>query len=230
MIKLAVFDLDGTLAPLGKGISREDIRLLREIEQRGVRVALCSGKPCYYLCGLVRQVGLERPILIGENGAVIVFGVELPPKRRYVLPCSEAAKSSIAFLKNEIGKLFPDIWYQPNEVALTPFPVTERQFDAIQAVIDENRGLLSEVTVYRHVDSFDILPLGIDKKSGLAYLAERIGVSPREIVAVGDGVNDYPMFEYAAYSLGVNVADETRVQRNFASVTKALRYILEITR
>ena len=57
MIKLAVFDLDGTLAELGEWIQPENVALLKKLEERGIRVAICSGKPAYYLCGLLRQVG-----------------------------------------------------------------------------------------------------------------------------------------------------------------------------
>ena len=79
MMKLIVFDLDSTLAPVGKGILPETIQMLKEIEKSGIKIAICSGKPTFYTCGLMRQVELEDPILIGENGAVIQFGVDLPP-------------------------------------------------------------------------------------------------------------------------------------------------------
>ena len=83
MIKLVVFDLDKTLAELGKGVTPENIKQLKQLEEKGVRIAICSGKTVYYLCGFMRQLELEHPILIGENGAVIQFGVDLPPKNYY---------------------------------------------------------------------------------------------------------------------------------------------------
>ena len=230
MIKLVVFDLDNTLARLGKGICPKDIALLRELEKKGMRIAICSGKPCYYLCGFMRQVELDAPILVGENGAEIFFGVDLPPKRYYTLPHSEQARRSIRLLKDAIDAKLPDMWYQPNAVALTPFPASAAQFDTVQACIDENREALADITVYRHVDSFDIVPLGIDKKKGLAFLAKLIGIPASETASVGDGVNDYPMFEYAALAIGVNVADEKKVHRNFSCVTDALHYLSELAK
>ena len=44
-LRLAALDLDGTLAPVGRGIAPQTVRMLRELEARGVRIALCSGKP-----------------------------------------------------------------------------------------------------------------------------------------------------------------------------------------
>lgn len=225
MIKLMVFDLDGTLAELGQGVRIENIEILKEIEGKGVVIAICSGKPTYYLCGFMRQVGLKEPVLIGENGAVLQFGVELPPKRFHILPYSNKAKQAISFTKERIAEMLPDMWYQPNEVGLTPFPKNEMEFELIENFLKENAENIQDVDIYRHVDSFDIAPKGLDKKAGLKYLGELLNISREEMIAIGDGVNDYPMFEYAGYSVGVNVKENKRVDRNFETLEEALRYL-----
>ena len=225
MYKLIVFDLDGTLAALGKGILGEDLAALRALEDAGARIAICSGKPTYYLCGFMRQVGLRAPVLVGENGAVIQLGVDLPPKDYFVAPYSDAAKRSIRLLREALMRDVPGMWYQPNEVGLTPFPRDDAEFSAVQHVIDALAHELKDVIIYRHCDSFDITPEGITKKSGLARLGALLGIAAEETAAVGDGVNDYPMFEYAGLAVGVNVKDESRVDVNFAAVNEALRFL-----
>jgi len=227
MIKLIVFDLDGTLAQLGKGILPEDLALLLQLEAAGARIAICSGKPTYYLCGMMRQVGLKAPILVGENGAVIQFGVDLPPKDYFVAPYSQGAKRSIRLIRDALDAALPDLWYQPNEVGLTPFPSSESGFDVIQACLDVLAPELEDLILYRHCDCFDIMPNGITKKSGLARLGKLLGILPEETAAVGDGVNDYPMFEYAGLSIGVNVQTPEKVNRNFASIHEALTFLLK---
>ena len=225
MLKLAVFDLDGTLAELGKGILPEDIELLKQLEKRGVRIVVCSGKPAYYLCGFMRQVGLRHPILIGENGATIQFGVDLPPKENYVLPYSEEARESIQYIKKNLDELLPRVWYQPNEVGITPFPKNEEEFEIIERFFAEKQSEIRDVKVYRHVDSFDIVPCGIDKKTGLEFLGNILGVDSKEVAAIGDGVNDYPMFAYAGLSIGINVKDLERVDKNFTTLAEVLVYL-----
>ena len=226
-MKLIVFDLDGTLAALGKGIETENLKLLERLEESGARIAICSGKPTYYLCGFMRQVGLKKPILVGENGAVIQMGVDLPPAEYHVAPYSEGAKRSIRMLREAIERAVPGMWYQPNEVGLTPFPRNDAEFAAVQGVIDALADKICDVIVYRHCDSFDITPVGITKKSGLERIGVLLGVAAEETVAVGDGVNDYPMFEYAGHAVGIRVKDEGRVDVNFGTAKEALSYLLD---
>ena len=229
MIKLAVFDLDGTLAELGEWIQPENVALLKKLEERGIRVAICSGKPAYYLCGLLRQVGLKQPLIAGENGAVVQSGITLPPKDFWIQPYSEKAKKSIAFLKAEFDRVLPNMWYQPNLVGLTPFPSVEEELDIIQEIIDENKTKLEDIEIYRHVDCFDFMPSGLSKKAGIIRLEEMLGITSEEVVCVGDGVNDYPMFEHAGLALGIRIPEKELVDMNFLCVNDALRYLISKT-
>ena len=80
MKKFYVFDLDGTLAPIGRRASEECVKMLSMLESDERAICICSGKPTFYLCGFARQLGLRKPILIGENGASFQYGVDLPPE------------------------------------------------------------------------------------------------------------------------------------------------------
>ena len=226
MEQLIVFDLDDTLCKVGKGMEPEDVELLRELEHTGARIALCSGKPTYYLCGFMRQIGLKDPVLVGENGAVIQFGVELPPRRFYVQPYSPAAGRSLNLLKERISAALPGLWFQPNTVMVSPFPYEEEQFEVIQRILDESWPEVEDVFYYRHWDCFDILPVGVNKGSGVAALGRLLNIPASQTVAVGDSLNDYAMFDYAGLALGVNAADESRVAANFSSTGEMLSYLL----
>lgn len=228
MIKLVIFDLDNTLAPVGKGTPMEAVEYLKEIEKRGIRIAICSGKPTFYSCGFARQMELEKPILIGENGAVIQFGVDLPPETYEIQPYSKEAKKTIRFLREKIEELLPGVWFQPNEVGLTPFLTKPEEFEVVRKCLEEYKEYVNDVIVYEHPDCFDITPNGITKKSGIARLAKMLEICSDEMIAVGDGVNDYPMFEFAGMSLGIKVKEEDKVDKNFDSIIVALKYIQEL--
>ena len=131
----------------------------------------------------------------------------------------------LKFIKKEIDAVLPDVWYQPNMVGVSPFPKCEEEFEIIANLLEENADKLPDIQVYRHPDCFDIIPVGIDKKAGVHFLAQKLSLMRDEIVAVGDSMNDYPMFAYAGLSLGVKVKDESQVNRNFATITEVLDYL-----
>ena len=225
MVKLLVFDLDSTLAPLGQGIGEEELELFRKIEKNGVRIAICSGKTCDYLCGFMRQVGLKSPILIGENGAVIRFGVDLPPKHYHRISFSQETAAALEAIKKTLEKRFPHIWFQPNKVGVTPFPTSLEEFEEIQEILDVWKNGKEGIQIFRHVDSFDIVPKGIDKSVGIQYVLNVLGITTREMIAIGDGVNDYCMFEMADFAVGVNVREAFRVNENFATTLEMLKFL-----
>lgn len=225
MVRLIVFDLDSTLAPLGKGIGRKELELFQKIEKKGIRIAIASGKTCDYLCGFMRQVGLEEPVLIGENGAVIRFGVDLPPKHYHRISIAEDITKALQEIRQILEKNFPHIWFQPNKIGVTPFPTSEEEFEDIQKILDNWIKEKSGIHIFRHIDSFDIVPMGIDKVTGINYVLDKLGMTKEEMIAVGDGVNDYCMFEMAGYSVGVNVKEPDRVNKNSTSTLEMLEYL-----
>ena len=176
----------------------------------------------------MRQVELHDPILIGEYGAVIQFGVDLPPRRYEVQTYSKEAKDTIHFLREKIEEFLPHVWFQPNEVGLTPFLTRQEEFDVINKILEDYKDQVNDVIVYEQFDCFDITPNGITKKSGIEKLAKMLDILPEEMIAVGDGINDYPMFEFAGTALGVNVKEAEKVDKNFGSIVEALEYIKEL--
>lgn len=225
--KLFVFDLDGTLAKIGGPVEEATLAALRELENRGHRIALCSGKPMFYLCGLLRQLQLKAPILLGENGAVMQIGIDLPPKEHYILPYPDSAKEALWQLQRRLEREMPWLWYQPNQVELTPFFREPEDGDRIAAILDRCRDQLTGVDIYRHIDCYDFIPKGISKAAGIRALGDYLGLTGTDMVAVGDGVNDYPMFAYAAASVGICLTDPTAVTCNVASIGEAMAYLLE---
>ncbi|MBO5777750.1 MAG: HAD hydrolase family protein [Clostridia bacterium] len=49
-----------------------------------------------------------------------------------------------------------------------------------------------------------------------------------DFIAVGDGVNDYPMFDFAGLSIGINLKDTSKATINFDHINKALKYLLTL--
>ncbi|MBQ6183637.1 MAG: HAD family phosphatase [Clostridia bacterium] len=225
MIKLLFFDLDGTLAPVGLPVPGRCVRALRKISRHGVRIAVCSGKPVAYLNGFARQLGIEDIILCGENGLTYQLGVGLPPSEYGALGIDSADIGALARVSAHFKAEFGDsCWYQPNEYAFTPFPHDVRDFPRMRAFL-ENALKGTRLALYDHPDCFDILPRGADKGKALLNICALLGIDVKETVAVGDHINDYPMFAVAGLSVGISLADKDRARVNVRTPGQALDYL-----
>ena len=226
MIRMIAFDLDKTLAELEQAVPGSVVSRLQGYENKGVAIALCSGKPTFYLSGFVRQMSLNRPVLIGENGAVVQLGIKLPPSDEYYMEADPKSIRLLEEMKEEVLENFREgIWLQPNEVELTIFFRNQEYKDQIGAYLDsklseeQNLGLVDR---YDHVDCFDLSPGGINKGTGLQFAAGLLGIPMEEVAAVGDNTNDYPMFEAAGTSIGISLQEPTRAKHNVKDIFEAL--------
>lgn len=224
MLKLAVFDLDGTLCPVGRAVLPETLSALRALQEKGVQLAVSSGKPVYYLCGLVRQTGLSDMILMGENGASVQRGVDLPPAFHARMEVPAHTRAALAMLREKLAAEFGRrIWLQPNQIEVTPFFADEQTHEDLRAFMRrEVRCEEMGITIYDQSDCFDLCPTGLDKGSGLQFLCDLLGLSMADAAAVGDGVNDEPMLRVAGRSIGIGQKDVPGAQITVPTIGEAI--------
>ncbi|HSN19342.1 MAG TPA: HAD family hydrolase [Usitatibacter sp.] len=77
------------------------------------------------------------------------------------------------------------------------------------AVIEAIKELGLERQVIFNKGAVMVLPAGVTKASGLAVALDELALSPRNLVAAGDGENDHALLESAEYSVAVANAIET---------------------
>jgi hydroxymethylpyrimidine pyrophosphatase-like HAD family hydrolase len=54
----------------------------------------------------------------------------------------------------------------------------------------------------------DLSPVGVSKASGLQHVADRLGVDPADVLAIGDGRNDIEMLRWAGRGVAMGQAVE----------------------
>jgi len=219
---LAVFDLDGTLAPPGGPVPSEVAGSLRRLEQQGVTVMLASGKNTSHLWGLARGMGLVRLVVAGEHGCVVYYPASLTEIRLAVRP------PSVRRLEEAVRSHFGDsVWLQPNQVQLTVFPWDRSELPRVsqylvRCIQEHDPGLV----LLEHGDAVDVLPGGINKGKALRLVCQRDGIDPGRVVAVGDSENDREMLRLAgqAVVIGDRVPDLPG-SRRFGDIRDALRFL-----
>ncbi|MDO9098183.1 MAG: HAD family hydrolase [Candidatus Methanoperedens sp.] len=227
-IRLIIFDVDNTLAEPNKPIHDKIINIIKQIEASGTKIALISGKPSAYLCGFARQIGLQTPIICGENGAFINYSSNFPPEKEYINNPGKKEAELLEELKsgiiNEFGK---KVWMQPNRVNLTIFPKTRKIKNDLSERLAafSTKPFFKELAIYVHSDSIEVVPSKINKGRALRKIRSLEKLKKEEIIAVGNGENDIPMFKEAGISIGIKFHDATYT---FSNIKKALEYIIEL--
>lgn len=190
-IKLAVFDLDGTLT-VAHGDVRLSccaIKLVRALEASGVKVSIITGNSLPVALGVARYLGATGPVA-AENGCVV-------GRSEWVLHlCRGKVPRELV---EEVIKLgFRESWqnyYRFHEVALIP---ERRELRMVEKASElaRSKGFNAVWTGY----ALHIQPPGGGKLAGLRKILGVSGVRREELLVVGDGDNDVEMMRYAAYS------------------------------
>jgi phosphoglycolate phosphatase len=229
MIKLLAFDIDNTLAAINKPIPDTVVEELKTFENQGIKIAFVSGKPAIYIAGMVRQVGLKDPIIIGENGLSIYYGCAVPPQKLIENNTSSETNRLLLKIKHVLQDQFgPSIWFQPNVAAVTAFPTDPSRMNELIELVDklfDDQNVNQHLFHYKHSDSIDITPKNINKGTAIKKLLQQEVIDREEVIAIGDGENDIPMFKEARLALGVNFQGDYSVDKNFRTIAEAISYV-----
>lgn len=184
-------------------------------------------------------VFLQGLLVYGRQGREI-YRSNLDPNvcREACLYSLESKIPLIAFCEGRCLTLFHDplvdslhtIYHEPKaeimpsvEHLLASADIQKMIFlDTAQSVADTLRPYWSDATKGRATvvqavpDMLEIVPLGTSKGSGVKVLLDHLGVTTKEIMAIGDGENDVEMLEMA--SLGIALSNGSEKTKAVANV------------
>ncbi|KAK8505303.1 hypothetical protein V6N12_067272 [Hibiscus sabdariffa] len=225
----------GTLLNSKSQVSLTNARALKEASSRGVKIVVATGKARPAAISVLQMVDLA-----GKDGIISDHtpGVFLQAGH-YSL---EHKVPLIAFCQDRCLTLFNDplvdtlhtVYHEPKAEIM---PSVEHMvaaadiqklifFDTAEGIATSLRPYWSKATgdhanvVQAVPDMLEIVPFGTSKGSGVKLLLDHLGVSSKEIMAIGDGENDIEMLELA--SLGVAL-------RNGSEKTKAVADVIGVS-
>jgi HAD superfamily hydrolase (TIGR01484 family) len=182
-------DYDGTIAHDGR-VNSETLAALRHLKASGRRLILVTGREMAELKSVFPEYKVFDAV-VAENGALVdwpatgkdeVLGQPVPESfvkeiiRRKVSPYS-------------IGRVIFATW-QPHEAAV---------LEIIQTLGVEYQIIFNKGAVM-------VLPSGINKATGLAYVLSRLEISPQNVVGIGDAENDHAFLDSCAVAVAVDNA------------------------
>lgn len=180
---------DGTLARDGR-CDEQCLAALRALAASGRKLILTTSRQLREILAIFPHARLFD-YLVAENGAV----VHRPSARESAI----LAPAPSEMLLHELKRCA----VEPLVVGSVAINTDDRHRSALVQVIDR---LQLDYHILDNGGSVAILPIGVTKASGVQYVLEDLGLSARNLVAVGDAENDIALLELAEHSVAVRNA------------------------
>ena len=184
-------DYDGTIAHDGR-VPPHVVDGLRRLKATGRKLLLVTGRELDELLGIFPDIGIFDRV-VAENGALL-YRPETGERKQLGEPPPEAF---VACLRAH---------GMPLSVGHT-IVATIRPHEAFVLETIANQGLEHQVIFNK--GAVMVLPPGCNKASGLKHALAELGLSPRNVVAAGDGENDHALLDMAEYSVATANAIQT---------------------
>lgn len=236
-IKLIALDLDGTLVHDATHIPEANLQAVRRAMERGVTVAIATGRMHSSAETFVSRLGLEGTPLISYNGAMIRVPGATEPLLHVPIPADLAAEivqhaveewyHLNYFLNDVLYVSCMDHWSWLYHRRTGNFPVLAgdlRRFagqtptklliaaqpEEVPALLAKEQALYGDrLYVTRSMPEYiEFLNPEASKGAALRWLAEHLGLQREQVMAMGDMLNDLPMIEWAGIGVAMPEAEE----------------------
>jgi hydroxymethylpyrimidine pyrophosphatase-like HAD family hydrolase len=189
-------DYDGTIAWDGE-VSENTVLPLEEVRKSGRKLILVTGRELDDLIKVFPRLDLFDRV-VAENGALLYR-----PATREERPLAERPPDQFwqELIKRgaervSVGRVIVATW-RPHETT------------AVELI----RDLGLELQVIFNKGAVMILPSGVNKATGLKVALEELGLSPHNVVGVGDAENDHAFLSLCECSVAVENALDTLKER-----------------
>jgi hydroxymethylpyrimidine pyrophosphatase-like HAD family hydrolase len=226
-IRLIVCDVEGCITPPNRGIvvASEIMPIAAYCaaarnDQGLPPLVLCTGRQIPYAECVAQLIGAFYPGFpsIVENGAFLydIANNDIIPNpslKPDALAALREVREKTEHLMNQYGA--KKEYGKEACISLNPPPGM-----AIDQFFEVARNALANwstvVDITHSQSAVDITPAGIDKAAGMRCLAERTGISPDEMLGIGDTRGDMPMLKLVGVPTGpANASHEVREIASF---------------
>lgn len=200
----------------------------------GVPIVLASGRGPHSMVGIADHLGLSAPpiprlYVVASNGSVVVRHPPMELVREHTFDASPAVRlildewpdAAVAVEEHgrgfRVNRHFPPgeldgeiilsdiddlIGHEVSRVIIRDPDATSEDFAALAKRV----GLHGTNYYIGYTAWLDIAPEGVSKADGLQWVVDRLGISPADVLAIGDGRNDVEMLTWAGRGVAMGHA------------------------
>lgn len=229
-MKLLASDYDGTLRYEPK-VVKEDLEAVKRWQQAGNLFVVVTGRSMESFKQELSENDFRCDFIVLNNGGVIYDGMGNCLQVRYLdfdkamevidyihtLPCASYVlndgyhRHRVVIDASQKDLKYGDMPQEKSEQAILEGGkisqiVISLNDEELAATIVRyiNEQFSGHIQAYANRNCVDIVPLGVSKAEGLAYVAHYASVADEDVYAIGDSYNDLPMIEeFHGYSVAM---------------------------
>ena len=229
--KLVALDIDGTLVDHAGVLPDRVYAAVHRVIDAGVPVVLSTGRGWHSTKMVFDQLDLPPGFAVSSNGAVVVTYPPTEVVRQVTFDptdvldrVAEFAPSALVATEEvgigyRVSDLFPDgdlhgEIVKVSDEELRSRPVTRVVVRDPNSSVHDFIGLAHRLGLHGvsyfigYTAWLDIAPEGVHKATGLSEVCARLGVSPADVLALGDGRNDIEMLRWAGRGVAIGDAPD----------------------
>ncbi|HEX7056700.1 MAG TPA: Cof-type HAD-IIB family hydrolase [Bacilli bacterium] len=232
--RMIVTDIDGTLVDTQQMISAENKTKIYSFQQQGGIVTLATGRMEDATRRFVQDLNIRHPVILYNGGKIVDFttgqclfeAVLAEDVIRALIRLLEANPHNMIFYSEkklwvkEITPTLQDymkkdqvqcsVWKTPefllqSKVNKILIIREDRNFSAVRQALEQLTGRSCEL-VQSEPTYLEVLPQGVSKGRALQMLVDHLGIDIREVIAIGDNLNDLDMILKAGLGVAVSNA------------------------
>ena len=241
-IRMIATDVDGTLLNSRGEIPAENVKAIRDAQEKGIIVAIASGRFAENVYVLLEKNGLRCPV-IGVNGGSTADENLKPLFEHTMDPAAVDAVRRLLEEENAQYYIFARKKIGASEGAsgkhrelsdterirslgFTYTSGTDESWDADSPVYkffvgnsiplpplrEKLRNVPGIEVTQSWFDNIELMPAGVDKALGVRELAGHYSIGMRDVMTCGDQENDIPMLRTAGLGVAMGNASEETVR------------------
>lgn len=237
-IKLIALDMDGTLLNDDGIVSKPTERVIQRALKEDIHVVLSTGRPLEMCISFAHDLKLSS-YLITSNGAEI-YTVDENLLEQHTMEAEKVEhlwqighKKDIHMWLVAADAVFVDGKRPSNFKEHKWLKIGYGNLDEAHKlyVMEELKQLQDIEVTNSSLSNMEVNGGGVNKASAIRSLCERIGITPNNVLAIGDSLNDFQMIKEAGIGVAVenaqdvilDIADHIAPTNNEDGVAKAIQ-------
>ncbi|MFC4023884.1 Cof-type HAD-IIB family hydrolase [Oceanobacillus longus] len=235
-IKLIALDMDGTLLSDNHEVSERTVKAIEDAMNQGIHVVLSTGRGFQTCYPYAEQLKLQSYLITANGGQVWTVGKELLDQhlletqlieKLYNLGTQVGVNMWMISTSGVFRGEAPENFYDYEWLKFGCESQDKQKLDIMVQELSHYEGLELTNSLPTNMEAN---PKGVSKARALHFLCDKIGITMKEVMAVGDSLNDIKMIQEAGIGVAMgnaqeaikNVANHITDSNNEDGVAKAI--------